>query len=30
VLISSVTGLGIEPMKDLIWQALQGDRPQAQ
>jgi GTP-binding protein len=30
VLISSVTGMGIEPMKDLIWQALQGDRPQAQ
>ena len=30
VLISSVTGMGIDEMKDLIWQALQGDRPQAQ
>jgi GTP-binding protein len=27
VLISSLTNLGIEPMKDLIWQALQGDQP---
>ncbi len=30
VRISSVTGMGIDEMKDLIWGALQGDRPQAQ
>jgi len=30
VLISSVTSMGIDPMKDLIWQALRGSRPHAQ